>query len=131
MNRSQLVKKLGADIYLDAYNANPSSMSLSLDNFEKVQTEKKVAILGDMFELGESATIEHQKIITQAQECSSIKQFVFVGEHFSEHIQPNEKSIFFKSTEAAAAWFRTNKWDGYTILLKGSRGMKLESIIEE
>jgi UDP-N-acetylmuramoyl-tripeptide--D-alanyl-D-alanine ligase len=130
MNRSQLVKKLGANIYLDAYNANPSSMSLSLDNFEKVQAEKKVAILGDMLELGDSTSVEHQNIIAQVQDCNSIDLCVFIGKYFSEHIYTNKKVAFFKTTEAAATWFRANKWDGFTLLLKGSRGMKLETILE-
>ena len=131
MNRSQLVKKLGANIYLDAYNANPSSLSLSLDNFEKVKAEKKVAILGDMFELGDSASDEHQKIIAQAKDCNSIQLFIFVGSHFYEHIYTNEKVLFFKTTAAAAEWFIAKKWDDFTLLLKGSRGMKLETILEK
>ncbi len=130
MNRSQLVKKLGAEIYLDAYNANPSSMSLSLENFEKVKASKKVAILGDMFELGDDAAAEHKKIIDQAKKYHSIQLCVFVGLHFYEHYYKNEKVAFFKTTEEAKKWFRANSWKESTLLLKGSRGMKLESILE-
>lgn len=130
MNRSQMVKKMGADIYLDAYNANPSSMSLSLDNFEKVQAEKKVAILGDMFELGDLAAKEHQKIIDQAKDCNSIQLCVFVGNHFYEHHYMDEKAAFFKTTEEAKKWFGAKKLEGFTLLLKGSRGMKLETMLK-
>lgn len=130
MNRSQLVKKIGADIYLDAYNANPSSMSLSLDNFEKVRADKKIALLGDMFELGDVAAVEHKKIIDQAKECNSIQLFVFVGNHFYEHCYMNDNVAFFKTTAEAKTWFREKTWDGSALLIKGSRGMKLESILE-
>lgn len=131
MNRSQIIKKLGADIYLDAYNANPSSMSLSLDNFEKVKPGKKVAILGDMFELGESAFKEHSAIIDQAKECTTIQLTVFVGEHFAVHRYEDENVKFFNTTKDVKKWFKSNNWEGITLLLKGSRGMKLESLLEK
>jgi len=129
MNRSQIVKKLGANIYLDAYNANPSSMSLSLDNFEKVKTEEKVAILGDMFELGKAAFSEHYEIIKQAKKCTSIHLTIFVGKHFAEHYYEDKDVKFFKTTDDAKRWFKTVSWDGFTILLKGSRGMELETLL--
>lgn len=129
MNRSQIVKKLGATIYLDAYNANPSSMSLSLDNFEKVKAPNKVAILGDMFELGDSANKEHFQIIEQAKKYSSIQCSIFVGKHFQKHSYNHKKVKFFETTAIAKSWFLSKQWGDYTILLKGSRGMKLEEII--
>ncbi len=131
MNRSQIVKTLGADIYLDAYNANPSSMSLSLDNFEKVKAKKKVAILGDMFELGESAYLEHSAIIEQAKKNTSIHLNIFVGEHFAEHRFEDKKVKFFKTTEDLKKWFKSNSWVGFTLLLKGSRGMKIETLLQD
>jgi len=75
MNRSQLLEYKSNTIYLDAYNANPTSMSLSLQNFDLVQAENKVAILGDMFELGKDAEKEHQTIIEQAAQTSTISTF--------------------------------------------------------
>lgn len=131
MNRSQLVEKNGIRIYLDAYNANPSSMTLSLDNFEKSNEREKIAILGDMFELGEASFNEHLKILEQLENTNSIQRAILIGEHFSTHSKQFTKFLFFRTTSDAKQWFLEQDWTGKTLLLKGSRGMKLESLLED
>jgi len=131
MNRSQLIKKNGALIYLDAYNANPSSMSLALDNFEKVESASKITILGDMFELGETAAIEHVKIMEQIRSSKTISTAVFVGENFNNVKVEQDNFLFFSTTAEAKKWFLNQQISDFTILLKGSRGMKLESLLEK
>ncbi len=131
MNRSQLVEKNGIRIYLDAYNANPSSMTLSLDNFEKSNDKEKIAILGDMFELGEASFNEHLKILQQLKNTNSIQRTILIGEHFSTHSNQFTNFLFFRTTSDAKQWFLEQDWSGKTLLLKGSRGMKLESLLED
>ena len=131
MNRSQLIKKNGALIYLDAYNANPSSMNLALDNFEKVKSSFKIAILGDMFELGEAAAVEHVKIIGQIKSSKTISTTVFVGENFNNVKVEQDNFLFFSTTTEAKKWFLKQQIRDFTILLKGSRGMQLENLLEE
>ena len=130
MNRSQLVKKLGADIYLDAYNANPSSMKLALENFEQSTQENKIVILGDMFELGEVANKEHTAILQQLESSNTINQKILVGQLFMEHQDNYDQFHFFKTTEEVKKWFKSKRWEKTTILMKGSRGMRLENILQ-
>ena len=90
-NRSQIVKKGGKKIVMDAYNANPSSMKASLYNFAKFKGSKTV-ILGDMLELGGYAEEEHQGIIKLAESFQD-NSSIFIGEHFYKH--KNKTSLFF------------------------------------
>lgn len=131
MNRSQLITKASNTYYMDSYNANPTSMSLSLANFEKVQATKKLAILGDMFELGDVAKEEHLKITEQATVCQSIDSFVFVGKHFQEVEEQQSNFLFFETTQAAKAWLIAQNLTDTSILLKGSRGMQLETLVSD
>ena len=80
-NRSQIIQKNGYQIILDAYNANPTSMIAALENFKAIKAFHKIAILGDMFELGETAKQEHQNIAELTSEMSFDKVFL-VGENF-------------------------------------------------
>jgi len=131
MNRSQIVKIEDYKIYLDAYNANPTSMKLAIENFEKTSDGKKIAILGDMFELGEEALEEHQKIVTQIANTNSITQTILIGKHFFKHQFDSGKIIFFESTPEAKVWFQELDKSNTSFLLKGSRGMKIESIMQK
>ena len=126
-SRSQIVKKGETTIILDAYNANPSSMEVALLNLAKFNT-KKTAILGAMKELGASAKFEHKKILETAIKLK-IDTIVAVGSEFSA-ILPSNKIIFFEKTEQVASWFNDRKFGKETILIKGSRGMALEKIVE-
>ncbi|MBL4707390.1 MAG: UDP-N-acetylmuramoyl-tripeptide--D-alanyl-D-alanine ligase [Flavobacteriales bacterium] len=129
MNRSQILKKDGLTIFLDAYNANPTSMSLSIENFDKVESKNKIAIIGDMFELGDAAHEEHKKIIQQSKEMRSIHLFIFVGVLFHEHYHESKNAQFFSTTDEAKKWFKSQELKGSTVLLKGSRGMRLEALL--
>ena len=129
MNRSQLIERGSNTIYLDAYNANPTSMSLSLQNFEQVRAENKVAILGDMFELGEETASEHQTIIETAKHTKSISTFVFVGSNFYGLKGLTSEFLFFKTTDEAKNWFKSQAFKNSIFLLKGSRGMSLEKLL--
>ena len=82
-NRSQLIKKKSNTLLLDAYNANPTSILVALDNFSSIKHSSKVAILGDMFELGEYAFDEHENIVAYCKNLD-IHRCIFVGEEFSK-----------------------------------------------
>ncbi|HMG14889.1 MAG TPA: UDP-N-acetylmuramoyl-tripeptide--D-alanyl-D-alanine ligase [Saprospiraceae bacterium] len=126
-NRSQLITKSTNTIILDAYNANPSSMLKALENLSMIKSEMKVAILGDMFELGEVSALEHQEIVDL---CLSfhIDLAVFVGSHFHKTILPKHY-LSFENTEQVKKWYLNQTFNNACILIKGSRGMKMESIL--
>ncbi|MDT0607878.1 UDP-N-acetylmuramoyl-tripeptide--D-alanyl-D-alanine ligase [Croceitalea rosinachiae] len=125
-NRSQLIEKNGHHIILDAYNANPTSMKAALDSFGEVESKSKVLFLGDMFELGETAAKEHQAIAHLAEEMEFNNTFL-VGENFSKVASTFKK---FKSFETLKAHLENDKLSPASILIKGSRGMALERILE-
>ena len=123
-NRSQLINTKDNTLIMDAYNANPSSMSLAIENFYSMNKEDKMLVLGDMFELGKDAVNEHQAIINLLEE-KEFKQVFLVGNLFHS-IKHNYKS--FKTTKEAKDFFEFQHIKGKTILIKASRGMKLESL---
>src|SRR5690606_602851 len=94
-NRSQWINQESNKILLDAYNANPSSMTVALENFAQLEGDDKIIFLGDMFELGSESSKEHQKIIELAQKLEL--NTVFVGNNF--YLNKNEKSLFFEDFE--------------------------------
>lgn len=126
-NRSQLTQTESNTLICDYYNANPSSMQVALDNLQSVQAEKKVMILGDMFELGNEAEQEHQLLIRKAESIPAWKR-IFIGEEF--YRLKNDSGDFYRSTEEAYATLKSNPIKDATILIKGSRGMKLENLVE-
>lgn len=128
MNRSQVKKTELNTLILDAYNANPSSMSLAIDNFNKQVFENKIVILGDMLELGEYSEQEHEKIINQIEKCE-FKKVVFVGVQFLRLKDKFSKYVFFKNIEELKDNVNTNKISNSIILIKGSRGVQLEKIV--
>lgn len=126
-NRSQIIGKNGRQIVLDAYNANPSSMKVALENFSNLGDGAKIAFLGDMFELGEAASTEHQYIADLANKLD-LEEVFLVGENFN-----NTKTSFkkFKDYDALAAFLSNEKLATKSnILIKGSRGMALERLLE-
>ena len=127
-NRSQIIKKDTNNIILDAYNANPTSMRAALLNFNK-QFGNKIAILGDMFELGNEAKQEHQTIVNLAMSLN-IDQSIFIGENFYQSESNSEKILQFKSFEGFKNAFNVSEIKNTTLLIKGSRGMALERILE-
>lgn len=126
-NRSQILQKGTNKIILDAYNANPSSMQAALENFKQLDHSKKIVFLGDMFELGKESALEHQKIAALATSLD-FNEVHLIGKAFSTTSVKN--AFVYDSFEA----FKTaiNKLNIYnaTILIKGSRGMALERILD-
>lgn len=124
-NRSQLVKTKRNTILLDAYNANPSSVSLALGNFSKADHPKKIAILGDMFELGSVALEEHQAMVDLASTLA-IDRAVFVGGHYFE-TNAAEK---YESFESLKSRLEAHPIQDSFVFIKGSRGMALERLLQ-
>lgn len=127
-NRSQYVAYKGAKVILDAYNANPSSMEAALKNLISIRHPYKIAVLGDMFELGGAAPEEHQKIADIADN-EAIKMVVLVGKNF-EIAAKRKNWIHFNSAAEAKPYFDSLPFSNAFMLIKGSRGMKLESLLE-
>ena len=124
-NRSQIVVNKTNTLISDYYNANPTSMKAALDNFLQIEAPQKLAILGDMLELGENSLSEHQMIIDL---CKSKKvETMFIGTNF--YSLKNEEAHFFKNAEACNDYLKNNKIENRLILLKGSRGICLEDIL--
>ncbi len=127
-NRSQIIEKGSTKIILDAYNANPSSMEVALLNLDKIEGTK-IAILGDMFELGEDAEKEHQTIADLAIDLD-IEQVVLIGENFSKVNSTSSKLKVFNSFENTKNTIEESDFSDTTLLIKGSRGMALERVLE-
>lgn len=128
-NRSQLIEKNSNHIILDAYNANPSSMTAAILNFIQLEGKEKIAILGDMFELGNESLTEHKKIIELLMKESEIETY-FIGKDFYSNKINTNNIHFFESYELFSKNFKTKKPSKKTILIKGSRGMSLERTLE-
>ena len=128
-NRSQLLQKNGNEIILDAYNANPSSMAVAIENFLQLDKPNKLMILGDMFELGDESLIEHKAIVDLIQNQKNIDCY-FVGKDFYSNRISKTNCIFFETYDDLALFITANKLQNKMILIKGSRGMALERILE-
>lgn len=122
--RSQVMERDGKTLVLDTYNANPSSMSASLQNFKAFEGTKTI-IIGDMLELGEESKAEHQNILELAKSLG-FENLITVGNSFKE---VNPESAFANTAELTE-YLKTNKITSKNILLKGSRGVALEKIID-
>jgi len=124
-NRSQIVSVNSNEIILDAYNANPSSMVVALENFFQLDNKNKIAILGDMFELGEESLEEHKSIIELVIKNNSATTYFIGNDFFANKIQ-NENCYFFLNFEDFAQRFNGKVISNSLLLIKGSRGMALE-----
>jgi UDP-N-acetylmuramoyl-tripeptide--D-alanyl-D-alanine ligase len=138
-NRSQMTKTAKNTLIIDAYNANPTSMAAALENFSNVSAECKVAMLGDMLELGADSLAEHASVIRSVASRSFAQTF-FVGNEFiaaSEALKADaeesadqlEGMIFFATSDELAQYLTTHPLEGATILIKGSRGTRMEKVI--
>jgi len=127
-NRSQLVKTLANTLVLDAYNANPTNMVTVIENFSKVDALNKILILGDMLELGNYSQNEHTKIVQLIKE-KGFKDVYLIGNNFSE-ASKNTNYRSFKSVDNFNLWVSKNKIINSYILLKASRKIHLEKIID-
>lgn len=125
-NRSQVVDTGRNTVIRDAYNANPSSMEKAIASFAVLKAAKKMVILGDMLELGSESRTGHEKIFRQAEALPST-EICLVGPLFAE-AAAGSRARLFRSSYELSEWLTSNPLSGFTILVKGSRGMMLEKI---
>lgn len=129
-NRSQIQRTQKNILILDAYNANPSSMQSALESFELIENPRKLTILGDMFELGEESSLEHEKIINYL--IKSQQEAILIGERFYEHCTDKTSSLkFYKTKDLFRNSDAINEIKDKLILIKGSRGIGLEDLVEK
>jgi len=126
-NRSQLVKTEKNTLVLDAYNANPASMDVALQSFAKLDFEKKFFVLGDMLELGEQSVVKHQDLIALTQKLG-LHEGIFVGSIFQTLSSETVKT--FKNATDARDFLSKQGFENYMFLIKGSRGIRLETAID-
>ena len=125
-NRSQFKKTENNELIIDAYNANPSSMKVALDNFITMPVQPKAIILGDMRELGPTSDELHAEVVEQIKKGQFDKVFL-CGEHFSK---VGKEFSPFATTEAMVEGLRKQPLKGYHILIKGSHSMGLEKLAD-
>ena len=125
-NRSQFKKTDNNELIIDAYNANPSSMKVALDNFITMPVQPKAIILGDMRELGPTSDELHAEVVEQIKKGQFDKVFL-CGEHFSK---VGKEFSPFATTEAMVEELRKQPLKGYHILIKGSHSMGLEKLAD-
>lgn len=125
-NRSQVVDTGRNTVIRDAYNANPSSMEKALDSFAALRSVKKMVILGDMLELGSESIAGHASVVMQVRSLGAA-EVAFIGPRFREAAGDLPARLF-GTSEEACEWLRSQRPEGYTILVKGSRGMMLEKV---
>ncbi len=125
-SRSQLLKWNNNDVILDAYNANPSSMQLAIENFAKLKAQHKIVCIGGMKELGDTSLTEHQGLI-HLLEKNEWEKVILVGGDF-ENCKHNY--LYFPNALDAKTWLAQQQFNNRTILIKGSRGIRMEQVIE-
>lgn len=128
-NRSQLLHRGTNTILLDAYNANPSSMKPALDTLLHMDGQHRVAILGDMRELGQDSAKEHRAMLRYAASLG-LDTLVLVGDEFGRTPYALYAALHFPDAAAAKVWYEAQPLEHTVVLLKGSRGMRLEKILE-
>lgn len=136
-NRSQLEKTERNILIEDAYNANPTSMAAALENLATVQAPLKAAMLGDMRELGEESVAEHIAILKKLLSMH-LDLVCLVGEEFrkalkevTEPVEETSNAKWFPTSDDLVAWLKENPVSDHTILIKGSRGIRMEKILPE
>ena len=124
-SRSQLLTWNYNEVILDAYNANPSSMKLAVENFAKIKKENKMVCLGGMRELGDATFMEHQLLIDQLKQ-TNWEYVLLVGSEFKACVHDY---LYFDTAIEAKAWLQAQRLKGHTLLIKGSRGIQMEQLI--
>jgi UDP-N-acetylmuramoyl-tripeptide--D-alanyl-D-alanine ligase len=124
-SRSQLMEVGTNKIILDAYNANPSSMKVAIENFANIHAGNKVLILGGMMELGETGIDEHKKLLALIQQ-HNFNKIILVGGDFEKSHQLYN---YFKTAEAAAEYIKQQNFQQTYFLIKGSRSMQMEKVL--
>ncbi len=125
-SRSQLIEKDSNKIILDAYNANPSSMKLAIENFAKIHATNKVLMLGAMAELGEESVNEHKAIIELIKQ-NNWTNVVLVGGDF---LKTDHPFISYTNAAEAKTWLQQQQFKNTHLLVKGSRSMKMETVLQ-
>ncbi len=128
-NRSQIIQKNSTKIILDAYNANPNSMEVALENLSQLSDNTKIAILGDMFEIGKNSLLEHQNVANLVQRLNLQKAYL-IGSNFSKIELKNPNIEKFNSFEDFKNNFDNSTCKEATVLIKASRGMALERVVD-
>jgi UDP-N-acetylmuramoyl-tripeptide--D-alanyl-D-alanine ligase len=128
-NRSQIVKKGTNTIILDAYNANPSSMRAAIENLKNMDVPHKAVILGDMFELGEESETEHKKLGEQLAQ-NDFDLVILAGKHMASALDSIPKAYYFPDQFSLRNWLTDHPLKNHHILIKGSRGMGLEVLVD-
>jgi len=126
-SRSQTMKTVKNSIILDAYNANPTSMQVAIENFRQVKALHKMVILGDMLELGDESHAEHLAVVNLVED-SGFDQVIFVGPDFKKTV--GGRFTCFTASDEAREWLLKQEIKDYTILVKGSRGIQMEKVLE-
>ncbi len=124
-SRSQLVETGSNKIILDAYNANPSSMKLAVENLANIHADKKILMIGAMAEMGDETEVEHETLINQIKK-SSWHQVVLVGKPF---LPFKDNFVYFDHSADAAEWAQQQHFENAYILIKGSRSSQMEKIL--
>ena len=127
-NRSQMTKTEKNILIVDAYNANPSSMEVALNNLSSVVAERKVAMLGDMLELGEDSKTLHKEVVDKLLSMN-LSLVCLVGKEFSAVCEGMDSVHCFPTSDALVQWLGENPVEGATVLIKGSRGTRMEKVI--
>jgi len=127
-NRSQITQTASNTLICDYYNANPSSMAVAIDNISTMDAKDKVLVLGDMFELGDDSAAEHEAIIQKAI-AAPVNQRIFIGKAFYD-LKQGFSADFYETTDDAIKALKSKPVKHSTVLLKGSRGMALERLVE-
>jgi len=125
-SRSQLIVKGTNKIILDAYNANPSSMKLAIENFAKLNADNKILMLGAMAELGRDSINEHKGIVDLLKNFNW-KEVILVGGDFLKFDHPYRK---FSSSADAKTWLQQQQFENAYLLIKGSRSMQMEKVLD-
>jgi len=128
-NRSQKISLGSNTIILDAYNANPSSMTEALKNFGRIESPNKIVILGEMMELGDYAKAEHEKIAAMVKNMPLTKR-VFTGGGF-QFLEHDPTVTYFAKPEDLKTWFKGQQFENSYLLIKGSRKNELEKILKD
>jgi UDP-N-acetylmuramoyl-tripeptide--D-alanyl-D-alanine ligase len=125
-SRSQLIKKGTNTIILDAYNANPASMRAAIENFARMEGRNKILLLGSMMELGEESEREHEDLIKLIDKYQW-ETVVLVGNNFKDL---NHPYLQFTNAAEAGEWLKAHQPEHSQILIKGSRSMQMEKVLE-
>jgi UDP-N-acetylmuramoyl-tripeptide--D-alanyl-D-alanine ligase len=126
-HRSQLLQTAHNTVIVDAYNANPTSMTAAVSNFAQLSADSKLLILGDMLELGANAQSEHARILRLLRQ-QGLTNVYLVGEHFCNVAEQPFRS--FSDSTALCEHLKKSRVERQLILLKGSRGIQLEKTLE-